>query len=274
MLHKIEASKVTVNHPYSLEGKTAIVTGAARGIGRAIAESFVAADIKHVVCADILGDTLAELQHSEQLSTTVLDITDEDGWRAVTETVMSRHGAIDILVNNAGILIFGTIEDTSPIEFRRLMEINVTGTFLGMQAVIPHMSDAGKGVIINTSSASGMLPSNFIGAYAASKYAVRGLSRAAALELGLKGIRVNSIHPGGVNTPMTNPLNQDQSDVDKGYRFVPLQRGSTADEIAHGVTYLASDAAAYCNGTELTIDGGMTAGIYFPGLPGSPARSD
>jgi 3alpha(or 20beta)-hydroxysteroid dehydrogenase len=150
------------------------------------------------------------------------------------------------------------------------MDVNVTGTFLGMQAVIPHMKAAGKGVIINTSSASGMMPSNFVSAYAASKFAVRGLSRAAALELGPHGVRVNTVHPGGVNTPMTNPGNAPQKEVDKGFGFVPMQRGCQPEEIARGVTYLASDAASYCNGTELVIDGGMTTGVYFPGLPGSP----
>jgi len=183
---------------------------------------------------------------------------------------LADQGRIDVLVNNAGVLNFGTLADTGADEFRSMLEVNVMGVFLGMQAVIPHMKARGQGSIVNTSSASGMLPSNFIGAYAASKYAVRGLTRAAALELGLHGIRVNSVHPGGVNTPMTNPLEQTQEELDRSYHFVPAQRGSQPSEIAHGVTYLASDAASYCNGTELVIDGGMTAGVYFPGLPGSP----
>jgi 3alpha(or 20beta)-hydroxysteroid dehydrogenase len=258
-----------MNHPHSLEGRIAIVTGAARGIGLAIANDFIKAGAKHVICADILKEELASISEPG-LSTVELNVCEEKAWQVLMEKALSEHGGIDILVNNAGILSFGLIEDIKPNDFRRLMDVNVTGTFLGMQAVIPHMKAAGKGVIINTSSASGMMPSNFISAYAASKFAIRGLSRAAALELGPHGVRVNTVHPGGVNTPMTNPDKAPQKDVDKGFGFVPMQRGCQPEEIARGVTYLASDAASYCNGTELVIDGGMTSGVYFPGLPGSP----
>lgn len=258
-----------MNHPHSLEGRIAIVTGAARGIGLAIANDFIKAGAKHVICADILKEELASISEPG-LSTVELNVCEEKAWQVLMEKALSEHGGIDILVNNAGILSFGLIEDIKPNDFRRLMDVNVTGTFLGMQAVIPHMKAAGKGVIINTSSASGMMPSNFVSAYAASKFAVRGLSRAAALELGPHGVRVNTVHPGGVNTPMTNPGKAPQKDVDKGFGFVPMQRGCQPEEIARGVTYLASDAASYCNGTELVIDGGMTTGVYFPGLPGSP----
>jgi 3alpha(or 20beta)-hydroxysteroid dehydrogenase len=258
-----------MNHPHSLEGRIAIVTGAARGIGLAIANDFIKAGAKHVICADILKEELASISEPG-LSTVELNVCEEKAWQVLMEKALSEHGGIDILVNNAGILSFGLIEDIKPNDFRRLMDVNVTGTFLGMQAVIPHMKAAGKGVIINTSSASGMMPSNFVSAYAASKFAVRGLSRAAALELGPHGVRVNTVHPGGVNTPMTNPGKAPQKDVDKGFGFVPMQRGCQPEEIARGVTYLASDAASYCNGTELVIDGGMTSGVYFPGLPGSP----
>lgn len=258
-----------MNHPHSLEGRIAIVTGAARGIGLAIANDFIEAGAKHVICADILKEELASIS-GPGLSTVELNVCEENAWQVLIEKALSEHGGIDILVNNAGILSFGLVEDIKPNDFRRLMDVNVTGTFLGMQAVIPHMKAAGKGVIINTSSASGMMPSNFVSAYAASKFAVRGLSRAAALELGPHGVRVNTVHPGGVNTPMTNPGNAPQKEVDKGFGFVPMQRGCQPEEIARGVTYLASDAASYCNGTELVIDGGMTTGVYFPGLPGSP----
>jgi 3alpha(or 20beta)-hydroxysteroid dehydrogenase len=258
-----------MNHPHSLEGRVAIVTGAARGIGLAIADDFIKAGAKHVICADILKEELACIS-GPGLSTVELDVCEEKAWQALVEKTLAEHGVIDILANNAGILSFGLIEDIKPDDFRRLMDVNVTGTFLGMQAVIPHMKAAGKGVIVNTSSASAMMPSNFVSAYAASKFAVRGLSRAAALELGPHGVRVNTVHPGGVNTPMTNPGNAPQEDIDKGFGFVPMQRGCQPEEIARGVTYLASDASSYCNGTELVIDGGMTTGVYFPGLPGSP----
>lgn len=260
----------TATSPYALTGKVAVVTGAARGIGRAIAQAFVAAGAQHVVCADILEETLAEVEQTQQLSTAVLDVTDATAWQAVVARTLETQGHIDILVNNAGILAYGTVADTSPADFRRVLDVNVIGMLHGMQAVIPHMKANGRGVIINTSSASGMLPSNFVGAYAASKFAVRGLTRAAAMELGLHGIRVNSLHPGGVNTQMTNPMGQSREELDKGYGFASLQRAASPAEIAHGATYLASEAASYCSGTELVIDGGMTTGLYFPGLPGSP----
>ena len=260
----------TATSPYALTGKVAIVTGAARGIGRAIVQAFVAAGARHVVCADILEDTLAEIEPTQELSTAVLDVTDEAAWRTLVAATLQTQGHIDVLVNNAGILAYGTVAETNPAEFRRVLEVNVIGVMLGMQAVIPHMKSNKRGVIINTSSASGMLPSNFVGAYAASKYAVRGLTRAAAMELGLHGIRVNSLHPGGVDTQMTNPMGQTKEELDKGYGFASLQRAASPAEIAHGVTYLASEAASYCSGTELVIDGGMTTGLYFPGLPGSP----
>ena len=148
------------------------------------------------------------------------------------------------------------------------MDVNVNGVFLGIQAAAAHMKKSG-GVIINTSSTSGVAPNNATGAYGASKFAVRGLTRSAALELGPHGIRVNSVHPGGVNTPMTNPFGQPQEVIDKNYGFVPLQRGCRPEEIARGVLFLASDAGSYCNGAELVMDGGMTAGQYLPGMPGS-----
>ena len=260
----------TTASPYALTGKVAVITGAARGIGLGIARAFVAADARHVVCADILEDTLAGIEQTPKLSTAVLDVTDRAQWQRVVDATLESQGRIDVLVNNAGILAYGTVTETDPDEFRRLLDVNVIGVLLGMQAVIPHMKARGQGSIINTSSASGMLPNNFVGAYCASKFAVRGLSRSAAMELGLHGIRVNSLHPGGVDTLMTNPMGQSREEVDKGYRFASLQRAASTEEIAHGATFLASDAASYCSGTELVIDGGMTTGLYFPGLPGSP----
>jgi len=259
-----------MTNPYTLEGKVALVTGAARGIGRAIGDAFVSAGADHVVHADILEDQLAEIEVSGRRSTALLNVTEEEGWLATVASIVDQRGKLDVLVNNAGILVFNLLADTTADEFRRLLDVNVTGVFLGMKTALPVMKQQGHGVIINTSSASGLLPSNFVGAYSASKWAVRGLTRAAALEAGPDGTRVCSVHPGGVNTPMTNPGEASQEDVDQGYKFVPSQRGCSPEEIANGVTYLASDAAAYCNGTELAIDGGMTAGLYFRGLPGSP----
>jgi len=258
------------NNPYSLDGKVALVTGAARGIGRAIGDAFISAGAAHVQYADILETELTEIETSAQRSTALLDVTQEANWQSVVSSFIDTHGRLDILVNNAGVLLFNLLVDTSEADFSKMLDVNVKGVFLGLRTALPIMKEQGHGVVINTSSSNGMLPSNFVGAYSATKWAVRGLTRAAALEAGPDGIRVCSVHPGGVNTPMTNPTGASQEDVDKSYYFVAAQRGCQPEEIAHGVTYLASDAGAYCNGTELQIDGGLTAGLYYPGLPGAP----
>ena len=257
-------------NPYSLSGRTAIVTGAAQGIGKAIVEAFVEADAQHVVAADIKEEPLqAFAAEHDQVSAAPLDVADEAGWQALVARTVDAQGGVDILVNNAGILVFGLLEDVPVADFRRLLEVNVTGVLLGIQAVAKIMKEAGRGAIVNTSSVSGIVPNNATGAYAASKFAVRGLTRSAAMELGPFGVRVNSVHPGGVNTPMTNPFNNPEEEFDGGYQFVPMLRGCRPGEIAQGVLYLASDAGSYCTGTELVIDGGMIAGLYFEGLPGS-----
>lgn len=254
-----------------LEGQTAIVTGAARGIGAAIVAA-LAAEGARVYATDVLQDELQATADGlgDSVTAHTLDVSDEAGWKQLVETATSETGRIDILVNNAGILAFSTLEDTDPNLFRRLLDINVTGSFLGMQAVIPSMKAAGSGAIVNLSSSSAILPHNATGGYAASKYAVRGMTRVAALELGPHGLRVNCIMPGGVNTPMTNPQGLSSEELKARFQFVPQQRGCEPEEIAAAVLYLASSRGSYCNGTELVVDGGMTAGLYVPGIPGAP----
>lgn len=255
----------------SLDGQTAIVTGAARGIGAAVAGTLAGAGAT-VIATDVLTEELDKTVAAigDAASASELDVTDESGWQRLVDKALADTGRIDILVNNAGILAFSTIEDTDPALFRRMLEINVTGSFLGMHAVVPAMKKAKSGAIVNLSSSAGILPHNATGAYAASKFAVRGLTRAAALELGPHGIRVNSIHPGGVNTPMTNPQGLSSEELAARFRFVPQQRGCEPEEIAAAVLFLASEQSSYCNGTELVVDGGMTAGLYVPGIPGAP----
>jgi len=253
------------------DGQTAIVTGAARGIGAAVAASLAAAGAR-VIATDVLEDdlhrTVADI--GQRASATRLDVSDENGWQQVVDDTLAQTGRIDVLVNNAGILAFATLDETDPELFRRLLEINVTGSFLGLRAVVPAMKAAKSGAIINMSSSSAILPHNATGAYAASKFAIRGMTRTAALELGPFGIRVNSVHPGGVNTPMTNPQNLSSEELQARFRFVPQQRGCEPEEIASAVLFLASSQGSYCNGTELVVDGGMTAGLYVPGIPGAP----
>jgi len=265
-----------MSNPYALTDRVAIVTGAARGIGKAITETFLQSDVRHVVAVDILEKELDELAGDhERVTAARLDVTDETGWREIAQATAGSQGGVDILVNNAGMLLLGLLEDTEPDAFRRLLDVNVVGPFLGMRSVFPYMKQAGRGVIVNISSVSGMSPNNFTGAYGASKFAVRGLTRTGAMEFGPQGIRVNSVHPGGVDTPMSNPLGLPRDEVDVRYHnLVPMQRVCRPDEVARAVLYLASEAGSFCNGTELAVDGGMIAGQYFPGMPGELVAPD
>ena len=185
-------------------------------------------------------------------------------------TIEAKHGRLDALVNNAGILAFGDLQSTTAEQFRRLFEVNVIGVFLGMQAVFPVMKAAGRGAIVNMSSSSALMGNNAVGAYGATKWAVRGLTRSAALEYGPHGVRVNGVHPYGIDTWMSNPQGAPRETLNPGYRNVPLQRMGDPSEVANAVLYLASDAASYTSGAELAVDGATCAGQYFYGLPGAP----
>lgn len=259
-----------MSNPYALTDRVAIVTGAARGIGKAIVGAFLESDIRRVVAVDLLEEELEALAaEDDRITAARLDVTDEAAWGEVVSATAAAHDRVDILVNNAGMLLVGLLEDTDPDAFRRLLDVNVVGTFLGMRAVTPYMKRRRRGAIVNISSVSGIAPNNSTGAYGASKFAVRGLTRTAAMELGPHGIRVNSVHPGGVNTLMTNPFAAPTEEIDKRYHtLVPMQRVCRPHEVARGVLYLASDAGSFCNGTELAIDGGMIAGQFLDGMPG------
>jgi 3alpha(or 20beta)-hydroxysteroid dehydrogenase len=173
-------------------------------------------------------------------------------------------------VNNAGILRFAALLDTSLTDFQRVLNVNLVGCFLGMRTIAPLMMKQGRGSIVNISSIDGMKGANSIGAYAASKWGVRGITKVAALEFGHKGVRVNSVHPGGVDTPMGNPQGVGLEELNKLYTNVPLQRVGQPSEVANASLFLASDEASYINGAELTVDGGWTAGHYYHGFPGAP----
>jgi 3alpha(or 20beta)-hydroxysteroid dehydrogenase len=254
-----------------LAGKTAIVTGGARSMGAATARLFVEEGAQ-VVIADVLqaeGEALAaELGAAAVFQH--LDVSDEAAWKAAAEAATSRFGGIDILVNNAGILKFAALLDTSTADFKRVLEVNLVGCFLGMRTIAPLMIARGHGSIVNISSIDGLKGANSIGAYAASKWGVRGITKVAALEFGHKGVRVNSIHPGGVDTPMGNPQGVGEEELNKLYTSVPLQRVGRPVEVARASLFLASDDASYINGAELTVDGGWTAGHYYHGYPGAP----
>jgi 3alpha(or 20beta)-hydroxysteroid dehydrogenase len=181
-----------------------------------------------------------------------------------------KWGRIDILVNNAGVLLFRTLIETEKNEFEKVLNINLVGTFLGIKSVAPVMIDQKKGSIINISSVDGMKGSNALGAYAASKWGVRGLTKVAAMELGFYGIRVNSIHPGGINTAMGNPMGSPVAEANRYYSGHPIQRIGAPEEVARTTLFLASDDASYICGAEIVVDGGETVGRYREMLPGAP----
>lgn len=254
-----------------LQDKVAIITGGARGMGCATSRIFVAEGAK-VIITDVLdqeGENLAkELKGSAIFCHH--DVTDEKSWQAIAAKAETEFGKIDVLVNNAGILLFKTIEETEKQEFEQVLGVNLVGTFLGIKTVSPRMVERGKGSIINISSVDGMKGANGLAAYCSSKWGMRGLTRAAAMELGHQGVRVNSVHPGGVNTIMSNPNFAPREQIDKGYNDIPLQRIGEPEEVAQATLFLASDDASYLCGAEIAVDGGMLVGHYYKGLPGAP----
>ena len=244
-----------------LEGKVALISGAARGMGAEEARLFVSHGAK-VVLGDVLDEegakTAAEIGASAIYQH--LDVTSESDWQAAVERAETEFGKLDILVNNAGILRLGAIETTSLEEYELVIRVNQIGPFLGMKTATPALRRAGGGSIVNISSLAGMQGIAGAVAYASSKYAVRGMTKVAALELGSSGIRVNSVHPGGVETPMTRPFGDDGDSGEEREYTTPIARIGRPDEIAELVLFLASDRSSYCTGSEFVVDGGMLAG--------------
>jgi 3alpha(or 20beta)-hydroxysteroid dehydrogenase len=240
-----------------LEGRVALITGAASSRGQGAAEGkLFAAEGAVVVLADVSDEegeaTAASL--GERVSYRRLDVTSEPDWTGTVEWILEQHGRIDVLVNNAGIWFGHGLAETTLEDYRRVIGINQIGVFLGLRAVTPAMKTAGSGSIVNISSLAGLRGTNMPLAYAAAKWAVRGMSRAAAAELAPHGVRVNAVFPGYVDTGM----------IDSGHeeirQRVPLgRRLATPEEVAETVLFLASDAASHVTGAELVVDGGVTA---------------
>ena len=245
-----------------LDGKVALITGGARGMGKSHVRHFVAEGAR-VVFGDVLddkGEFVAAKLGQDCCRYTHLDVTSEADWAAAVALAAEAFGRLDVLVNNAGILMFAPISDMPLADFRRVLEVNAVGCWLGMKAVIGPMTKAGGGSIVNISSIEGITGAAGLSAYSASKFAVRGMTKAAAQELAKLGIRVNSVHPGGVLTRMV----LDQADAGRdGDRFLgnlPLGRFAEPAEISRLVAYLASDDSSYSTGSEFVADGGLLSG--------------
>ena len=240
--------------------RTVIVTGGARGLGASHARGFVAVGA-NVVIADVLeqeGQTLAG-EFGGHAIFSHLDVTSERDWAATVAAAENAFGPVSVLVNNAGIVRFGAIAETEPAAWRQVIEINLTGTYLGIRAIVPSMRKAGAGAIVNTSAGAGMTATFGVGAYATSKWGVRGLTKTAALELARDNIRVNSIHPGNVRTPMVGGSAAAAAGAG-AVRDLAIPRIAEPEEITQLVLFVASDAASFSTGSEFIADGGQLLG--------------
>jgi 3alpha(or 20beta)-hydroxysteroid dehydrogenase len=248
-----------------LAGKVAIVTGAAQGQGAAIARAYVAEGAKVALAdiADDLGKALADELGSDAIYVHH-DVSDEDSWKAVVEETVRAFGPVNVLVNNAGVLMFADLPTMELSDFRRLIDINMVGCFLGMKTVAPVMKEAGGGSIVNCSSVEGLGGMPSLVAYTGTKFAVRGMTKAAAMELGPSNIRVNSVHPGMVDTNMTRSMAGDEGMAWAAKR-VALRRVGTPETIAPMYVFLASEESSFSTGAEFVADGGATATHAFGG---------
>ena len=250
-----------------LDGKVALITGAARGQGAEHAARFVREGAE-VVVADVLDDAGAKVAASLGAAAHYvhLDVTDEASWSAAVEETVARFGRLDVLVNNAGILRVAPLVDTSVEDYMAVVSVNQLGCFLGMRTAVPPMIEAGGGSIINVSSVAGMQGLPGVMGYVASKSAIRGMTKAAAVELGHSGIRVNSVHPGTIDTPMVGGEEFADVDADAVYAALPIPRIGQPADISPIMVYLASDESSYCTGSEFVIDGGQVAGPPIAGI--------
>ena len=238
----------------AFNGRSALVTGGARGIGAAIVRALAKENID-VVIGDLLEPAGIELAESvgPHASFRRLDVTDKADWRRVLDETEFVYGPLAILINNAGILDIGEVETESPAVFRHVVDVNLYGAWLGIHYAAPRLRAAGGGVIVNISSTAGLTGYAGLGAYVASKWGLRGLTKAAALELGRAGVRLCSVHPGPVHTPMTAAMD------DSVAAGQPLPRFGEPEEVAAMVRFLVTEAT-FSTGSEFVLDGGATAG--------------
>jgi 3alpha(or 20beta)-hydroxysteroid dehydrogenase len=238
-----------------VDGKVVLISGGAQGMGASHAQMLVAEGAK-VVIGDILddkGQALAD-ELGESARYVHLDVTQADQWDAAVAVANSEFGSLTGLVNNAGIVALGKIGKFDMVKWQNVIDVNLTGTFLGMQASVDSMKAAGSGSIINVSSIEGLRGAPMVHPYVASKWAVRGLSKSAAIELGKFNIRVNSIHPGFIRTPMTKHFPEDMVTT-------PLGRPGQSPEVSTFVIFLISDESSYATGSEFVMDGGLVTDV-------------
>ncbi|MBA4864873.1 glucose 1-dehydrogenase [Streptomyces sp. PSKA54] len=253
-----------------LDGRVVIITGAARGQGEQEARLFAAEGAK-VVLGDVLddqGEALAKELGGLYLH---LDVSQEAEWQSAVAAAKSAYGRIDGLVNNAGILRFNELVSTPLVEFQQILQVNQVGVFLGIKTVAPEIEAAGGGTIVNTASYAGLTGMAGVGAYTATKHAIVGLTRVAALELAAKNIRVNAVCPGAIDTAMSNPAQLDpgmanaeeiSAAVEELYRnLLPMGRIGQPEEVARLVLFLSSEDSSYITGQPFVIDGGWLAGV-------------
>ncbi|MDP7704509.1 MULTISPECIES: glucose 1-dehydrogenase [unclassified Mycobacterium] len=244
-----------MERPGRVEGKVALISGGARGMGAEDARLLVTEGAK-VVIGDIRDDEGKALasELGDAARYVHLDVTQLDQWEAAVATAVGEFGKLDVLVNNAGIVAAGPLREFRMDKWQQVLDVNLTGTFLGMRSVVDPMTEAGGGSIINISSIEGIRGAPMVHPYVASKWAVRGITKSAALELAPLNIRVNSVHPGFIRTPMTAHLPEDMVTI-------PLGRPAEAREVATFVVFLASDEASYATGSEFIMDGGLVTDV-------------
>jgi 3alpha(or 20beta)-hydroxysteroid dehydrogenase len=247
-----------------VSGKIALVTGGAQGIGAAIARK-LAAQGATVVIGDIQQERGEEVARSIAGNTRFLslNVTDPNSWTTALEAIKSTVGGLDVLVNNAGNGCAGPIEHQDVEIHRAVVDLNLNGVWLGVRAVVPLLAERGGGSIVNISSIDGLAGVTGLSTYVATKFAVTGMTKALALELGDKGIRVNSVHPGIVATIYDRSMPAaHMARLEKSVARQPIKRMATAEEIANAVLFFASDESSYCTGSQLLVDGGHLAGPY------------
>jgi 3alpha(or 20beta)-hydroxysteroid dehydrogenase len=254
-----------------LEGKVAVVTGSARGQGEATARLFAIEGAK-VVLADRLQDAVTSVANEIGASALPvgMDVSSEEAWNGLSDIVLAKWGRVDILVNNAAVVHAADLLSLKRSDFERVLGINLIGSWLGIRTLAPHMIAQGSGSIVNIGSTASVMGMNGLGAYSASKFALRGLTKTAAMELGFRGVRVNAIFPGGIDSPMAGVSLQTKEEKNNRFAGNPIQRIGEPDEVAYTSLFLASDEASYLCGAEILVDGGAALGKYYTWLPASP----